>query len=130
MCRRCATTVAGGAIGREALDAGMVASGAAIKPGEALFGDLNASEVLRLLQGRSSAVAHVYEPVEQDQQTPRRIPRQRVMSLGKALDCGGDPGRGSRAVPGCLPEAGRIHAGNDVSRERFDRKVGSRSLSE
>jgi hypothetical protein len=34
--RRCAGTDAGGAIGREALDAGTVASGASIKPGEAL----------------------------------------------------------------------------------------------
>jgi len=31
---RCPGTVAGGAIGREALDAGTVASGASIKPGE------------------------------------------------------------------------------------------------
>jgi hypothetical protein len=34
MPRRCARTDAGGAIGREALDAGTVASGAKIKPGE------------------------------------------------------------------------------------------------
>src|ERR1700686_2287648 len=33
-CHRCAGTVAGGAIGREALDAGTVASGAGIKAGE------------------------------------------------------------------------------------------------
>jgi hypothetical protein len=32
--RRCVRTVAGGAIGREAVDAGTVASGASIKPGE------------------------------------------------------------------------------------------------
>ena len=34
--RRCARTDAGGAIGREALDAGTVASGASIKPGKAV----------------------------------------------------------------------------------------------
>jgi hypothetical protein len=50
-CRRCARTIADGAIGREALDAGMVASGASIKagePGEALHREpLDAGDVRR-----------------------------------------------------------------------------------
>jgi hypothetical protein len=46
-CRR-ARTVAGGAIGREALDAAAVASGAGIKPGEALYREaLDAADVPR-----------------------------------------------------------------------------------
>src|SRR5712671_6616346 len=36
---------------------------------------LNTSKVLRLLQGSRSPVAHVNEPVEQDQQIARLIPR-------------------------------------------------------
>ena len=88
-------------------------------------GDLNASEVLRLLQGRCSSVTHVNEPIEQDQQMTCLIPRQWVMSLGKALDRAGDRSRGSRAIPAFLPEAGRIHAGGDMPREGFDREVSS-----
>jgi hypothetical protein len=91
---RCAGTDAGGAIGREALDAATVASGASIKPGEpgeALHREaLDAGDVPRSSTCRAAAPGSM--PVVRSAATPSMPARWRAAPLPReALDAGDVP---------------------------------------